>query len=77
MTTMDRINIDVGSATWVSIRDWATAKITTCRKRNDAQLPMENTAALRGEIAVLKELLALEQAKPIDNLLPGHDRDVR
>lgn len=57
---MSRIDIQVDSQTWVAIKEWATEGLDVCRKRNDAPLPMENTAALRGEIAALKKLLALE-----------------
>ena len=55
-----RIDIDTDSPTWRTLREWAETKLTDCRKRNDAMLPEHDTAVLRGQIHMLKDLLSLE-----------------
>lgn len=55
-------HLDFESATWNAVREWAEHRLSDCRKRNDAALPEIETAALRGEIAALKNLLGLEKS---------------
>jgi hypothetical protein len=53
------------SPTWYFIRDWASALLERVRHTNDSlNCDVTKTAALRGEIKVLKELLALANPKP-------------
>lgn len=52
--------IDFTSATWHLIRKWADEQIASARKKNDAVgLSDTETAALRGEIRMLKRFLDL------------------
>jgi hypothetical protein len=52
--------IDFQSATWHSLRKWAEAELTKARNKNDAiTLSDMDTAALRGEIRMLKKFLDL------------------
>ena len=44
------------------MRDYATSKLDSARKRNDGALTPDQTASLRGTIAAYKEILALETA---------------
>lgn len=53
---------DFTSATWHQLRKWAQAELDKARARNDAvSLSPEDTAALRGEIRMLKKFLDLPQ----------------
>lgn len=46
--------------TWRFVEDWANKELKKCRERNDdANMSEQKTAALRGKISALKELLAL------------------
>jgi hypothetical protein len=55
--------IDFQSPTWHLMRQWADKQIKRAREKNDALgLAVEETAALRGEIRVLKRLLDLPNA---------------
>jgi hypothetical protein len=52
---------------WNEIEAWAKKKMDTARNLNDdTKLTEQQTAALRGRIAVLKELLALPELKRQD-----------
>jgi hypothetical protein len=49
---------------WKAIRTWAVAEIDHARDRNESPaLTEQQTAALRGRIAALRELLALGEPK--------------
>ena len=51
------------SDTWHKLRKWAEAELERARVRNDAVVLSEHdTAALRGEIRMLKRFLDLPQA---------------
>jgi len=51
------------SDTWHKLRKWAEAELERARVRNDAVgLSEHDTAALRGEIRMLKRFLDLPQA---------------
>ncbi len=53
------MNIDFTSAAWLHVAEWAQSRVDVLRAKNDGQLSPEATAALRGEIAAYKSLLAL------------------
>ena len=56
---------DLHSATWLKLRAHYTAELAKQRARNDGKLSVEDTAKLRGRIATIKELLALEHPDPV------------
>lgn len=56
--------IEQDSATWLAIHEWASERLEQLRQRNDGPLESVATAHLRGQIATLKQLLALPQAAP-------------
>lgn len=51
---------DLYSTTWLKISAHYTARLARLRKKNDQQLTPEQTAKLRGEIAEVRNLLALD-----------------
>lgn len=54
---------DYSSATWHQLRKWAEEQLRRAREKNDAVgLPEVETAALRGEIRMLKKFLDLPNA---------------
>ena len=54
---------DFSSATWHTLRKWAEHQLTLARNKNDAiGLTEAETAALRGEIRMLKKFLDLPNA---------------
>lgn len=57
---------DFSSVTWAKLRLYLETRLEILRKRNDANLPPDDTAHIRGQIAALKNVLALEEdpAKP-------------
>ena len=66
--TQERNPIDRSSATWQFIEFSLTRRLAKLRARNDnPKLSVEETAAVRGEIAAVKHLLALPTA-PADTL---------
>lgn len=56
--------IEQDSSTWLVIHEWASERLDQLRKRNDGPLDAVATAHLRGQLATLKQLLALPQAAP-------------
>lgn len=54
--------IDFQSPTWHQLRRWTEDQLKRAREKNDAQLAPDDTAALRGEIRVLKRILDLPEA---------------
>lgn len=53
-------NIDYSGHAWSEIQRWAEGELQRARERNDSlDLSIERTAALRGEIAVLRRILGL------------------
>lgn len=60
--------LDVNSPTWHYVQGWALERINKARERNDnINRDLVQTAALRGEIKALKELINL--SKPAKGLL--------
>jgi hypothetical protein len=57
---------DFASVTWQKLRLHLESRLSMLRRRNDANLAADETAHIRGQIAALKTLLALEEdpAKP-------------
>lgn len=53
------MQIDENSTTWRAIRTYLNERLAKCREKNDKQLDADETARLRGEIAAIKDLLAL------------------
>jgi len=52
------------SDTWIFVTNWATAELEQARERNDShKRDAVQTAALRGRIELLKELLELPRPK--------------
>lgn len=52
------------SDTWIFVSNWAKAELDRAREQNDSQKrDAVQTAALRGRIAVLKDLLELPRPK--------------
>ena len=52
--------IDFQTPGWHQIKRWAEAELAKARLKNDAlTLPAEETAALRGEIRLIKRILDL------------------
>lgn len=58
---------DFASVTWQRLRLHMETRLQILRLRNDANLNADDTAHIRGQIAALKTLLALEKdpAKPV------------
>jgi hypothetical protein len=54
------MNIDTNSRTWTTIEAYLKDRLAKCREKNDSsKLDPIETAKLRGEIAAVKDLLAL------------------
>lgn len=62
---MKKLEIDFNNQSWSAVRQYAESRIDQLRRRNDGALSAEQTASLRGSIAALKEILALETAPEI------------
>lgn len=57
------MNPDFQSATWHLLRKWAEDQLKRAREKNDSvALGADDTAALRGEIRILKKFLDLPNA---------------
>jgi hypothetical protein len=55
--------IDFNSPSWHLIRKWSEEQLVRAREKNDSvSLSPEETAAVRGEIRILKRLLDLPNA---------------
>ena len=51
--------LDFSTPGWHQLRRWAEAELVKARLKNDADLSDNQTAALRGEIRLLKRILDL------------------
>lgn len=59
--------IDYQSATWHLLRKWAEEQLKRAREKNDSvTLDSAETAAMRGEIRILKRFLDLPNAAARD-----------
>ena len=50
---------------WAKLKEHALARIAELRESNDSPMPAEDTAATRGRIAELKEMLLVEHPDPV------------
>lgn len=55
---------DFKSPTWQRMREHVEVRLNHLRQINDQNHDMEKTASIRGAIAELKGLLALDKSKP-------------
>lgn len=55
---------DFKTPTWQRMREHVEARLNQLRQINDQCHDMEKTASIRGAIAELKGLLALDKSKP-------------
>ena len=53
------MDIDFSSREWRQVKKWTEEQLDAARLKNDADLPAEQTAALRGEIRAWKRILGL------------------
>jgi len=71
-----RDEIDEFSRTWVAIHAWTEAQLGKAREDNDSLLRDENqTAALRGRIKLLKELIDLPKPDKRERVKPPPEHD--
>jgi hypothetical protein len=57
---MTRPTIENHSNTWLSLKEYYTARLDQLRRQNDNPKSIEETERLRGQIAEIKHLLNLE-----------------
>jgi hypothetical protein len=71
------MRIDAQSRTWQEIQAYLNQRLAKCREKNDSgKLDATATALLRGEIAALKDLLALpHQVARVERDDPGYGTD--
>ena len=55
-------NIDFNHPQFRAIAAWASGRIDELRRKNDGELSPIDTATVRGQLKVFKELLALPEA---------------
>lgn len=65
MTDFELTHSDKASSLWQRLCFHLEDRLVRARQRNDATLSEPETAALRGEIACLKKLLALGADRPM------------
>jgi hypothetical protein len=53
------------SAVWQKLEPYLNDRLDACRKQNDGDLSPEQTAKLRGRVAMLREILARAEAGPV------------
>ncbi len=58
------MEIDRTTETWRALVERTEERLADCRAKNDGALDAEKTAHLRGRIAELKDLLALDNPIP-------------
>jgi len=59
------LDIDFNSQSWFAVKSYVGRRLETLRRRNDSALSMEETCTIRGTIAAMKDILALETAPEI------------
>lgn len=71
------MNIDIKSRTWTLIEAYLNDRLAKCREKNDSnKLDAIETARLRGEIAAVKDLLALpDKVAQVARDDPGYGTD--
>ena len=73
MIDFDLSDNDRAQPVWVRLAAHLEDRLSDARKRNDAQLSVEDTATLRGEIRCLKKILSLGADRP----MTGDNNDTR
>ena len=61
---MNLIPSDLGTGTWDRLREDMEARLSSLRKRNDADLDPVETAGIRGQIRELNYWLSLQPHSP-------------
>lgn len=59
---MNLNRIEAQSALWLKLKGYMNEQLDLARRKNDGNLDQFETARLRGRIAALKELIALEES---------------
>ena len=59
---MNLNRVEAQSAIWLKIKQHLEGRIATLRSKNDGDLDILETAKLRGRIAELKALIALDES---------------
>jgi hypothetical protein len=69
--------IDVNSRTWKELAAYLSQRLASCREKNDnGKLDPLATAMLRGEIAAVKDLLALpSRVAQVERDDPGYGNE--
>lgn len=57
--------MEAQSQLWLKLKKHMQGRIDVLRAKNDGDLDTTETARLRGRIAAIKELIALEESSPI------------
>lgn len=61
---MNLTHVEAQSALWLKLKKHLEERLDVLRAKNDGDLDTTETARLRGRIAALKELIALEDPSP-------------
>ena len=64
MTPFELSEQDKTAFLWLRLKAYFEDRLSDARKRNDALLPEAETAALRGEIRILKKIVMLGDTRP-------------
>ena len=62
--TFELSRSEKATAVWRKVQKHFQYQLARERKRNDGRMSVEDTAAIRGKIALLKELIVLDEANP-------------
>ena len=62
--TFDLSRAEKSTAVWRKIQKHFQYQLARERRRNDGRMSVEDTAAIRGKIALLKELIVLDEVNP-------------
>lgn len=57
----DSIGLMSEQIEWRNVKTWAKKELIKCRNKNESDLDKEETAKVRGEIKILRKLLALDK----------------
>lgn len=57
-------DIDKASQLWSDLSEYLTSRLQALRQQNDSRLTETETAALRGRIAEIKDMLRLGEDRP-------------
>ena len=62
----DFLPTDFSSPTWTRLKEHCQARLLALRTQNDKTLSADETAKVRGRIAEVKRILALDNPAPIE-----------